>query len=191
MWHPLGSLLVALESSEQVTTGHTLRELDPCPSHVSHISPFIFIIGATSGILRCSTKVKRYSAILMSSGVAYCQTCILSTLPDDSTLISIGQTGRHVALNIMLHGWKEKFSTTQLQGWAFKMKWLRPSASTLWFKGRTIKAKKAKTARHPTDWNSTAENCVLTQPKKMHTVSGRASHVKCNVCARLYVTYSL
>jgi hypothetical protein len=48
---------------KHVTTGHTLRVLDPCPSHVSasHSSPFlvVFIAGASSGIFRCSAKVKR------------------------------------------------------------------------------------------------------------------------------------
>ena len=46
---------------KHVTTGHTLRGLDPCPSHVSvsHTSLFIFIAGDTSGAFRCSAKVKR------------------------------------------------------------------------------------------------------------------------------------
>lgn len=43
---------------KHVTTGHTLRGLDPCPSHVSasHSSQFllVFVAGATSGIFRCS-----------------------------------------------------------------------------------------------------------------------------------------
>lgn len=45
---------------KHVTTGHTLRGLDPCPSHVSvsHSSRFIFIAGATSGTFCCTPKVK-------------------------------------------------------------------------------------------------------------------------------------